>query len=64
MTARAEAHGAARIEASETLPVAMLDRLGFPSRLEALKSVHFAEAAPVQLIDSAALAPTPTSTAP
>ena len=39
-----EGEGAARIEASETLPAAMLDRLGFPSRLEALKSVHFPEA--------------------
>src|SRR5580692_880943 len=39
-----EGEGAARIEASETLPAAMLARLGFPSRLEALKAVHFPEA--------------------
>jgi ATP-dependent DNA helicase RecG len=29
---------------TETLPAAMLARLGFPSRLEALKAVHFPEA--------------------
>jgi len=39
-----EGEGAAHIEASETLPAAMLTRLGFPSRLEALKAVHFPEA--------------------
>ncbi len=36
--------GAERIEAQETLPAAMLRRLHLPSRLEALKAVHFPEA--------------------
>ncbi|MDR3746132.1 MAG: ATP-dependent DNA helicase RecG [Acidobacteriaceae bacterium] len=35
---------AARIEAQETLPASMRKRLHLPSRLEALKSVHFPEA--------------------
>jgi ATP-dependent DNA helicase RecG len=39
-----EGGGAARIEASETLPVALRKRLKLPSRLEALKAVHFPEA--------------------
>jgi ATP-dependent DNA helicase RecG len=36
--------GAARITASDTLPAALLQRLGLPSRLDALKAVHFPEA--------------------
>ncbi len=53
-----ESESAARIEASETLPAAMLDRLGFPSRLEALKAVHFPEAGTpmVELMSSTTLA--------
>jgi ATP-dependent DNA helicase RecG len=39
-----EGAGAAHIEANETLPAALLARLGLPSRLEALKSVHFPQA--------------------
>jgi len=39
-----ESGGAARIESQETLPAAMLKRLHLPSRLEALKAVHFPEA--------------------
>jgi len=36
--------GAARIAAAETLPAALLARLGLPSRVDALKAVHFPEA--------------------
>ena len=39
-----EGGGAARVEASETIPRSMLKRLGMPSRMEALKAVHFPEA--------------------
>jgi ATP-dependent DNA helicase RecG len=36
--------GAARIAAADTLPAALLARLGLPNRLDALKAVHFPEA--------------------
>jgi ATP-dependent DNA helicase RecG len=36
--------GAALIAASDTLPAALLERLRLPSRLDALKAVHFPEA--------------------
>jgi ATP-dependent DNA helicase RecG len=39
-----EGEGATHIHAAETLPAAMLKRLGLPSRMEALKAVHFPEA--------------------
>jgi ATP-dependent DNA helicase RecG len=47
--------GAARIGAADTLPAAMLARLGLPSRLDALKAVHFPEAGTpmVELMTSA-----------
>ena len=39
-----ESGGAERIESQETLPAALLHRLHLPSRLEALRAVHFPEA--------------------
>ena len=53
-----EGGGAERIESEETLPAAMLGRLRLPSRLEALKAVHFPVAGTpiVELMSSTTLA--------
>jgi ATP-dependent DNA helicase RecG len=50
-----ETGSAAHIDASDTLPAALLERLGLPSRLDALKAVHFPEAGTpmAQLMSSA-----------
>jgi ATP-dependent DNA helicase RecG len=47
--------GAARIAATDTLPTALLERLGLPSRIDALKAVHFPEAGTpmIELMSSA-----------